>query len=732
MSVLSKCRIPSRRDRDARRAPNRRAVRLGLEALDERVMPVTNCSLSRGVLSIAGSGQVVKLAVMPSFMDSSTTIVFDKVTNQSWNFANQDVKRITMTGSGPKVTLENLTSLPSTMTGGTGTNTLTGGPGNDIFHVTTDNDVINGNGGRDVLYRNGHHGYFRDSGDPIAAGYLTVGQVQSNAPGLLSPKELAAKGTLTASLDPNNPQRLILNGPSGASVVLDSSWQKQGRSFVTSSKVSLELGTTNVPVFPATDGVSLFTVNLKASPVDDAWGFDGISFPFVPSGSSTTNLQNAINATTGSLGVSVQMPNKAWGIGLGSDVMALDDSAPLNNAVPYLYEYKSDGFQVNSSNISVASTNSTSSTIAFAPSDGGVYLSYNDFGMAYSPNGYIPYVPDVKVTGIGAPSIYGQFYMRGPIQGEDWTVDGSIVMDLDVNDTGSLAAVNSSMPSAQLSALSSTYRSASQGHGRDLVNSALNNIAIGINGTLELGLNEFVTVTVGKGSGWYTPGCIAFAGASTNPFEGLGALEKLNNTNFKLSGWATWTPGSASDLAWALDAKASTGSFSAVSVSNLRVQAGSDINSITASGSFVVPSLGTFDASGSIGFNGSVSLSASVTKGTYDHGDHWYTSSQQTTTITIGWSHGNFSFSGSYDASGEAHSDYLGTAGYSIHAGLDVFFMSSYGSTEPQLTVVASGSVTGWYESATTGYMSVSIGFLFTNNSLTLDIPIIGDITITW
>jgi hypothetical protein len=95
--------------------------------------------------------------------------------------------------------------------------------------------VYIGDAGQDVLYRNGYHGFFEDNYRTTDYD-LTVGQVAYTATNRLSAAEMRAQGELTVSLSGN---RLIMNGPSGAAIVLQSSWVKNGNAFETSGAVTL-------------------------------------------------------------------------------------------------------------------------------------------------------------------------------------------------------------------------------------------------------------------------------------------------------------------------------------------------------------------------------------------------------------------------------------------------------------------------------------------------------------
>ena len=665
------------------------------------------------------------------------------------------VKRIDFLGMQGNDRLENATSIPSTFAGGTGSDTLIGGGGNDIFNASSGNDLHYGGGGQDVLYRNGYHGYFRDAASRPTDYDLTVGQVYTPAVGGLNGEELRAVGSVTASLDPNDKQRLILNGPSGAAIVLKAAtWTKTASTFETSDAVKMETDGGDVPFTPALSGGKKTVVNLYGSPVSDAGNLFGITSGGVPVTSDgnddlTTTIGQIMSATA-----ALDLPQVSWGIKLGNEIRATDADAPLNPAVPYLYaSYASNSgnsVETDMVRMNLPSHGSTfSGSVAYAPSDNTVYVTYGDYGLAVSANGYIPYTPDQIPYGVANPYIYGDIYLRGPVPLGDYELDGDIVLDLDANGDGQRSDLNADAVRNKLTRFARGIQSQAvddynqNGFGASILSDA----AVGFNGTLSMGFVEgLLSVDVGNATAWYKPGAVkgatsqfAFRGSSPDPFEdmdktqGVGqVLAKLGAPKYDVQGQVTWKQGSGGDFNWAFQASASTASLGGVlPLAGLTLYAGNtryNGDAFYAQAYCQVAGVGSLVIEGSIAFEGeSVYLYAQYNYKYEDFSGAFQSSVYMNTKIIVQWSKNVFTLGGSYSFTAWAKQEAVGEGRITINAALAVSVsggavsFSASGSIEISAWVY----IVDWRPEA-------KAGFSLSDDSFSISIPGLRDLEFNW
>lgn len=729
--------FPGRRDRARRRAaapvPARRA-RLGVETLDNRIMPAVTSSLSNGLLTVTGDAADDEVAVWYSGSAQNLVHVQDFTTGKTTSYNASLVNRVAMYGGDGHDCLNNNTMFPTTFNGGNGTDTLDGGYGNDVFLGSPGMDMVIGMQGRDVFHRNGYDGSMADASP--AEGDLVVGLVNGRR---LNSFDLDQTGNLVASLDPTNPRRLILNGPSGAGFVLESGWKTDTTGFATSSPITFQTYYGNVTLPNAGATVRVNTTGM----VGGAGVYSGISWGGVGVTGTTNPLNGLLDTATGDIGLDVNLPGLTWGIGLGTAVKQLDSDAPVNDAVPYLYAHVGGGASISYSGAEVSSPQSFSGTVVFSPWDGTVYVAASgmpvvtDFAVGVSPTGYLPYTPDRTPGGVSGTGIYGHYYARGAIDlgdaGVPVEVRGEVVVDLDANDDGNLIGMSSGNIGSVVSQFFSGITSATT--FRNTATSVMNDIAVGFNGGLSLSVSA-LSLDLGSASAWYRPGQIAFRAATTNPFDGIPVLEKLGTGGgtFDIQGTVNWNtrPGSTAPVSWWFRADTASSNFGGLSAGNLYLEAGSWIlgggglrAGATVSG---LMGAGSISVTGTIGFDGSFSLageakfSSSIDWGTFHAGVDFRAG------MSIGWNNATqtFTFAGSVYASAWAKLDGVGEAGITFQAGLTITV------TGGQVNFVAYGSITAWIDLVIAPRAEFTVGFVLTNDSLTLQLPGLKDATFEW
>ena len=738
MSMLTRALFGRRTPRTPRPAaarPNR--ARLAAECLDDRVMlSVTPTLLADGTLRVVGNSanDSVRVAypTVAGIADVSRINVFDFTTLGSWNYNASQVSRIEMVGNDGNDWLNNDTYKPAKFWGGNGTDRLDGGTGNDVFYGSTGGDTYLGSGGQDTLYRNGNRGYFADSN--LTDHDLTVGLAPAGT--RFTPDELRAQGDMTVSLEGD---RLVFAGPSGSGFAMRSNWTGGGTSYKTTGAVTLETYYGDLTL-PSVAGVST-AVNLYGSPVGDAGNFKNVSWGGIPVTGTTNPLNGILDQATGGIGLDINLPGLTWGIGLGSSVKQLDGDAPLNDGVPYFYAHLNTGFSVSYSTATVTAPNTYTGTFAFSPADGTVYGAVTglpvvgDFGIAVSPSGTIPYNPDRVPTSLGDPDIFGHYYVRGAIDlssaGVPIEVSGNLVLDLDANDDGNLIGMNSSNIAT---AVSQFFTGLTSPSGlRNNASAVVNDVAVGFNGGVALTV-EVLSLDLGSASAWYKPGQVAFRARSSNPFEDIPVLEKIagNSGTFDLQGYINWTPGSTTSPTWYFKGSTSQSSLGGLSASNLYLEAGNTI--LGGGGSRAGASIegpmgaGRLNVNGTIGFDGSFSLhgqaffSERIDWGTFHAGV------DVVANVDIGWNNHTqtFYFGGSVYAGAWAELEGIGRAGINLRANLNITIIGG------DFFFVAGGSVTAWFDPSVGGVYDISVGFVLTNDYLTLQIPGIDDPTFEW
>ena len=142
-----------------------RQVRLGVEALEDRLVPASIVfDAGAGILTINGSTQddVASVAIVNGQLKASLTCYGDAPPNliffnDAKFYSPASVTKIVFNGFDGKDSFTNSTSKPSTADGGAGDDVLKGGSGKDVLVGNLGNDKLYGYAGDDTLSGSGGH-----------------------------------------------------------------------------------------------------------------------------------------------------------------------------------------------------------------------------------------------------------------------------------------------------------------------------------------------------------------------------------------------------------------------------------------------------------------------------------------------------------------------------------------------------------------------------------------------
>ncbi len=447
--------------------------------------------------------------------------------------------------------VENAVGTPfnDTFFGSKEANVLDGGAGGaDWFYGSPGADVYLGRGGADTLSRGGYHGYFADG----SAEDTTFDKVRGEAAGRLSWAELQAKGQLNFFRDQAG-DRVWLTGPSGAGFALKSQWQTasvgSAVEFRTTSPVTLETAWGDVPLPAVGVAFSVRGAGTTFQDVGQAPDFLLGGVPLTSSGLTGlmfgglgADLTANFEAATGA---DLALPGVSWGAGLGTTVAGMDDDAPVNPAVPYLFANAPTGLALKYDAIEAEAPGNLAATVLFAPGDGTIYAGLSgvpvvsDVGVGVSPEGYLPYAPDAATDLAAAPEVLGHLYLRGAVDVKSLTLTGEVVVDLDKNDDGRLLnGLVNNFRDATSAGLDRAFQGV-KGLANNVANPAavLGDVAFGVNVGAKLGMKGF-SVDL-SGASVYTAGDgVAFkAGTNATPFAGVPGLEHLSVAGGSAEGW---------------------------------------------------------------------------------------------------------------------------------------------------------------------------------------------------
>jgi hypothetical protein len=664
----------------------RRQPALGVEALDQRLLPSVTATLSNGLLDVRGDAgnDSVKVSHDPAGIVVYLQADFQDGTSMK-TFFSSDVQKVRFVGGGGMDYFKNYTNLPVEADGRGSMATLIGGSGDDTFW-------IDGN----------------DTVDPGAGNNVTYGL----AFGRLTPAELEATGQLAASL---NGSTLTLSGPGGAGFQIVGNWVRTGAanvsSFTASGHLTLKSALGDIP-FVAAPAAPL-TIQFAADGLFSSEGVvTGIKLSGIPD--LSVNGTGPLATLSNELGLNVSLPSVSWGLKLGSDLDSLD--LPVDAGVPYLYATVNTGFTATFGSARV-STSGDKLSFAFDPADPSVAARVGEFAVGGSIKGYIPFTPVAQPSGASDP-IFGNLYGAGAIQLGELPVSlkGSVVIDLDANDDGKILGMSGNTFSKVLQGQQSLA---------SLATNALNDLKVGINGTVSLGydLNGFdITLLMANASVMYSPGSFAFCGEQVNLFAGTpvdklvpkALQDAITPPSYSVDDSITW--GSDGVQNWHLTAAADNvtlgGSFKAThtqfTIDNTGITADAQISGLEG--------WGQVEVRGAVDYKGNFTLTTQATA-SFDAGpcslgaEFDFTFSNKSGSVKLSANMtASFEFGvGSSDAPLADVSASI-TAGLTFSVNSTGVHISGYGTAQGSMDVLGIGS-------------SVDVNFSFNDNGFTLDLP---------
>ncbi len=711
-SMLSRLfRTPSRYRRGKTR-PIRRNTDLRVESLDNRVLPSISTNLVNGQLQLisnAGndnatvSGRIVWVQNGPLRLPKGVVDVAadfaDCSTSKSWS--SSSISSILFESGSGNDSFTNTTNYPDQFYGGSGFTTMAGGTNRNVYFTNGNDNIV-----------------------PSGKQNMTFGLIKN-----LTPAELAAQGTLAASLSGDH-KTLTLSGPGGAGFSLIGNWNDNATS--SNADTFTAVGTVNSPIelasalgnIPIVTGPNGITITTSADSWIGAGAVTNISLTGLPNLGVNTST-GIFGTISNELGLSLSLPNISWGIQLGSGLS--NTGLPLNNGVPYLYASLNSGASFTFGNgASVSTSGGKSMSIAIDPSDPSVMMAYNGFAIGASLQGRIPFTPVSQPTANTNP-LYGNIYGTGTIQLGDLPVSitGAVDMNLDVNHTGHPWGISGNTLQQLLSGKVSLPQ---------VAGSAFNDVAWGLNGTGSLGYTEDgfdFSIPVVNGTLIYQPGLLAVNVSEPNMLAGTPMNNLIPSTiqsflsppTYYLDGSIAWGGGGLGN--WQVTVGANNVNLGAgFSAQSARFTI--DNNGITAD-AYVTGLLGlsSMDFHGDINTDGSFNLTVK---------DDTSFNIPKVATVSadfgFGLNHvpnGSTSVSASMSGSLSPFTTVLGSISGSYSGNISISLGSS------GLSVSGGGNASLTIAPAFGNSYSESVGFSVNNNGFTIDMPSgVPNLTFGW
>ncbi len=443
-------------------------------------------------------------------------------------------------------------SLPLYIFGEGGNDDLLGGDASDFIDGGPGNDVLFGGGEADVFVGQSGNDIFDFEAIDRIVDLQEDDQVLTQLSGALNrtptPAQLNATGEMTVRLVDYGMfgNFVTITGPTGYGFQLDGSWNSTQH-----PNGSETFSGTNVFLKTAAGSIPLGAVSLNAGP--DTGAPISNRGPLVTSNNGlfsaldvlTNNpIINEINQFTGITFNSTQLQNQGltFGLKLGSELMANElsgFSAPLNNAIPYLFAQFNLGTNLvnfgGDDNVSVSSSNSVRLAFVFDPADPFFWLrgEVNGIGgsIGFSRQGNIPFRPSKKPDAVpSSKQIFGNVTgsIKLPVK-EVFRVEGLVVLDYDRNYgpgnySGNLDDELIPNEFARLFKDSSADL-------EDIV-TALSNTELGVNGAItftpKIGGGLGLSLPIASGTAMFFGGkTFAFQGGTDDPFASIDLLQTL-------------------------------------------------------------------------------------------------------------------------------------------------------------------------------------------------------------
>jgi hypothetical protein len=356
--------------------PRRCRARLGVEILDERILPSVMLDLDQGILSIRADDNANRVQVLPS--DKTIHVLeSDRVVG---TFPSDQVQLLTFQYGAGVDSYDNETAIPDKQLRLFDSSPLTPA----LLSQTGNLDAL--------LFRN-----TLTLAGPSGAGFQVTGNW--SAISLVS-----EHGSIT-------------------------------HTFTAHGLMALHTALGNVPFISAANDPLTITT-LPDTQLANFGAVDSISWNSgVPL--DTNDPSAPLNSLQRTFGLQLSSPSAQFGVALGSDLTNL--GVPLNNALAYIY-FSTANSQAQFGDIPSQINEGNPLTIVFDPEDPFVYARVNEFAVGVSLKGYIPFTPVLSLPGLDSDPIYGHLYGRGPIAlGDiDATVTAEAVINLDGQHDGQL------------------------------------------------------------------------------------------------------------------------------------------------------------------------------------------------------------------------------------------------------------------------------------------------------
>ncbi len=174
-------------------------------------------------------------------------------------------------------------------------------------------------------------------------------------------------------------------------------------------------------------------------------------------------------------GLGISLPGTGFGMDTGANLMARASFSgiPLRPDGTYFYYQKNSGGSISFGGATASASGSETITVIIDPSDPFIYVAGGPIEFGASAKGLIPFEPES--SSYNGPTFSGNLYGKIndiPIGNLPATASGSAIINLDPNNNGDIFNLNGN--AATLFTQSG-------------LNSALPNIAIGVNGTVAAG-----------------------------------------------------------------------------------------------------------------------------------------------------------------------------------------------------------------------------------------------------
>jgi hypothetical protein len=423
-------------------------------------------------------------------------------------------------------------------------------------------------------------------------------------------------GGLYAWLDSTD--TLNLSGPTGRGFQIAGNWTETttpapGTNFTTSTysatQATLESPTGAVPLTLPGGNLTITTApnGYGGAFGQVASGLTGsVSIPLGafanPVGGPFGLVLNYVDGST-----TLSKVGARWGIALGSDPAVNALGLPVDPSVPYIYlSAGKTAVGATFGQVSVGTGTGTSVSAVVDPADPSFYLDIqgvpviNEFAFGSSLHAEIPYTPAVAPSHWAGNNLYGDLYFKGTVNIGDAVeeipaiVSGSVVANLDPQGSGSLAAIQ--------------QKAADLANGR-LTSQEANDFAIGVNGQVSVAFKKGATfiIPVGAGSAIFSgpQQALYLAGGTINPLAGTPVAFLTQGASYAADGYFSESGQFDVRLSGSYQVLGTTLADGYLDVNNNAISSNAYLNFGD----------GNVDVGGTIGYDGSFTLTAQLDLG---------------------------------------------------------------------------------------------------------------------